>query len=248
MAAVAGQALDRLGHKGRPVAVLFGNGLDHEFEERVLVGRAQRVVELPVHLKLAVGVLVVVLVRPPAQLQHIVADLGDDIVAAHHRLLVVAGLFGAVVGVGNLGSLRRKQEEFGLHPGFDAQAIGLGAGKQAVEYVARGLLHQFVFHHQISGDPGDFALPRQLDHRGRVRHGEHVGVRRGHIQPAGEPGEACAFFLHVRDGLRGHQFGPLRTEQIGERDHEVLNAFFFGEGREVGGHVTLRKSDGCRGL
>jgi hypothetical protein len=48
--------------------------------------------KVPVHLELAVGVLVVVLVRAPAEFQHVVADLGDHVVAAHQCLLVVAGL------------------------------------------------------------------------------------------------------------------------------------------------------------
>ena len=42
--------------------MLFGDRLDHELEEAVLVGGLQRVVVIPVHLELAVGVLVVVLV------------------------------------------------------------------------------------------------------------------------------------------------------------------------------------------
>ena len=61
----------------------------------------ERVVEVPVHLELAVGVLVVVLVRAPAELQHVVADLADDVVAAHQRLLVVAGLGRVILGVGD---------------------------------------------------------------------------------------------------------------------------------------------------
>jgi hypothetical protein len=47
--------------------MLLGHRLDHELEEAVLVGGGERVVELPVHLELAVGVLVVVLVRAPAE-------------------------------------------------------------------------------------------------------------------------------------------------------------------------------------
>ena len=70
VAAVAGQALEGLRHEGRAQAVLLGDRLDHELEERMLVGGDERVVELPVHLELAVGVLVVVLVGLPAELQH----------------------------------------------------------------------------------------------------------------------------------------------------------------------------------
>jgi hypothetical protein len=102
MAAVAGQPLDRFGHEGRAEAMCLGHRLDHELEEAVLVGGRQRVVEFPVHLELAVGVLVVVLVGSPAEIQHVVADFAHHVVAAHHRLLVVAGLHGGVVFVGHL--------------------------------------------------------------------------------------------------------------------------------------------------
>ena len=105
VAAVAGETGERLGHERRAQAVLLGDRLDHELEERVPVGGDERVVEVPVHLELAVGVLVVVLVRAPAELQHVVADFGDDVVAAHQRLLVVAGLDGVILVVGDGGAV-----------------------------------------------------------------------------------------------------------------------------------------------
>ncbi len=98
MAAVAGQVRERLRHEGRAQAVLLGDRLDHELEEGVPVGGGERVVVFPVHLELAVRVLMVVLVGLPAERQHVVADFGDHVVAAHQRLLVVAGLLGPVVG------------------------------------------------------------------------------------------------------------------------------------------------------
>ena len=90
----------------QPLPVRFGNGFGMKVARRPCfsaidltmnlkkhaVGGDQRVVVVPVHLELAVGVLMVVLVGLPAELQHGVADLGDDVVAAHQRLLVVAGL------------------------------------------------------------------------------------------------------------------------------------------------------------
>src|SRR6266481_6692572 len=70
---VARKALERLGHEGGAQAMFLGNRLDHELEERVLVGGGQCVVEFPVHLELAVGRLVIVLVGLPAERQHGVA-------------------------------------------------------------------------------------------------------------------------------------------------------------------------------
>ena len=96
--------------------------LRHELEERVPVGRDERVVEVPVHFELAVGVLVVVLVGAPAQLQHVVADFGDHVVAAHQGLLVVARLGRLVGGVRDGGAVGRGQEEFALDAGLDVEA------------------------------------------------------------------------------------------------------------------------------
>ena len=67
MAAVAGQMGEGLGHEGGAQAVLLGERLDHVLEEGVPVGGDQGVVVEPVHLELAVGVLVVVLVRRPSR-------------------------------------------------------------------------------------------------------------------------------------------------------------------------------------
>ena len=80
------------------------------------VGGGERVVVLPVHLELAVRVLMVVLIGLPAERQHVVADLGDDVVAAHQGLLIVAGLLGDVGGIGDLDAVRRDEEELALRP------------------------------------------------------------------------------------------------------------------------------------
>jgi hypothetical protein len=50
------------------------------------------VIEDPVHFELAIRVLVVVLIRFPTELEHVIADLCDDVIAAHQGLLIVAGL------------------------------------------------------------------------------------------------------------------------------------------------------------
>ena len=67
VAAIAGDMGERLGHEGCAQAVVLGDRLDHELEEGMPVGGHQHVVVVPVHLELAVGVLVIVLVGTPAQ-------------------------------------------------------------------------------------------------------------------------------------------------------------------------------------
>ena len=40
-----------------------------------------------------------------------------------------------------------------------------------------------------------------------------AGVRSSHVAKAGKTG---AVFLHIRNRARGHQFGALPTEEVGE--------------------------------
>ena len=82
MAAAAREIDEGLGHEGGAKPMLLGNGLHHELEEGQLVRRRQRVIEIPVDLELAIGVLVVVLIGPPAQLNHGRGNLGDHVDAA----------------------------------------------------------------------------------------------------------------------------------------------------------------------
>ena len=70
VAAVAREFGHGLGHEAGPHALRFGQGLHHHLEKGVAIGRHQGLGEGPVHLKLAIGVLVVGLVGPPAQLLH----------------------------------------------------------------------------------------------------------------------------------------------------------------------------------
>ena len=62
--------------------MLLGDRLHHEFEEGELIGRGQRVIEIPVDLELAIGVLMVILIGPPAQLNHGCGNFGDHVDAA----------------------------------------------------------------------------------------------------------------------------------------------------------------------
>jgi len=64
----------------------------HVLEEHDAVRRHKRVVIVPIDLELAVGVLVISLVRPPAKFLHILDECADQIVSAHQRVRVVARL------------------------------------------------------------------------------------------------------------------------------------------------------------
>ena len=107
--------------------MLLGDRLDHVLEERVPVGGLQGVVILPVHLELAVGVLMIVLIGAPAEIEHGIADLGDDVVAAHQRLLVVAGLRLVIARVGDGAAVGRDQEELAFDAGLQLVALAAAA-------------------------------------------------------------------------------------------------------------------------
>jgi hypothetical protein len=122
--------------------VLFGHRFHHELEKGMFVGSFQGVVVFPVHFKLPDSIFVVVLIGLPAKLQHVIADLGDYIIAAHDGLLVVTGFFGSVVGIRYLFAIRGQQEEFRLDPGFDSQTLGGSFCHQLFQHVAGGLGNQ----------------------------------------------------------------------------------------------------------
>ncbi len=247
VAAVARQFLERLGHEGGAQPVPFGDRLHHELEEAVPVGGDQRVVVFPVHLELAVRVLMVVLIGLPAEIEHVAADFRDHVIAAHQRLLVVAGLLRGIHAVGDLVALRRDQEEFGLDPGLDAQAHPGGLGQQPLEHVARRLRDRLALHVKVGGDPGDLGLPGQLRDRGGIGHCKEVGMRGRQVQPCGKAGKARAAGLHVADGRRRHQLGPLRSEEVGIGDHEIPDAAFRGPCGQIGCHrCSLSSSCLCK--
>ena len=222
VAAVAGQVRERLRHEGRAQAVLLGDRLDHELEERMTVGGLQRAVVLPVHLELAVRVLVVVLVRPPAERDHAVADLGDGRVAAHQRLLVVAGLRLRVGAVRDRAAVGQDEKVFALDAGLQVVAVLRGVRDGALEHLTRVLRHRLAVHHQVAGDPRDLRLPRKLDRGRKIGHHQDVGMRGRHVEPHREAGEARAGLGHGVDRGRRHELRPHRAEQIDERDQEVF--------------------------
>src|SRR6266481_1732465 len=67
--AISGQMHKRFRHKGGTQPMLLGELFDHEFEEHVAICSDERIVIGPVHLELAVCILVITLVGPPAKAQ-----------------------------------------------------------------------------------------------------------------------------------------------------------------------------------
>ena len=97
MAPIARKIRKRLRHKRCTQPVLLGNCLYHIFKEHVSIRCHEGIVIVPVHFKLAVGILMIVLIRSPAQLNHTVADFTDHVVLPHKCRLIVTGLLLSII-------------------------------------------------------------------------------------------------------------------------------------------------------
>ena len=114
--AAAGELGEGLGPEAHPSAQRFRHRLGHHPEEGVAVGGHQGVREGPVDLELAVGILVIGLIRPPAQLLHRFEQAADQLELAHQRQLVVAGFALGVVDIGDRRARRAAAERTRLPP------------------------------------------------------------------------------------------------------------------------------------
>ena len=226
--------------------MLLGDRLDHIFEERHPVGGGQRVGELPVHLELAVGVLVIVLVRRPAELEHGIADLADHVVAAHQRRLVVAGLRLGVRRIADRRAVGAHQEELAFDAGLHCKAGVCRLRHHLLENVAGRLLDQLAVHVGVGGEPADLALPGKLDQARWIGNGEHVGIGGRHVEPAGETGEAGAVLGHVADRGGRRQLGAQRAEQIDIGNQEIFDPALAGLDCKIDRHVTALSTPKAR--
>ena len=228
VAAIAGQVRERLRHECRAHAVLFGYRLCHVLEEGVPVCGHESVVKVPIHLELAVSVLVVALIGLPSQLQHAIADLADDVVPAHEGRLVVAGFRLPVRSVTDIAALGSDEEEFTLHSAFELHALFGCFGDQTLQRIARRLPDGLAAHPGIGGQPRNFRFPGQLDETSRVGHRKNIGIGRCHVEPGRETGKSGSGLHHLRDSRGRHEFRPQRTEQIRIGDEKILDTAFFG--------------------
>ncbi len=193
----------------------------------------------PVHLELAVGVLVVVLIGRPAELEHGVADRGDHLVAAHQGRLVVAGLVLGVARVGDRAAVGRDDEVFALDPGLHPPAV-LGRGRDlALEDDAGRALDLLAVHPEIGREPADLGPPGQPGEALRIGHREHVRIGGRHVEPGGETREACADPLHLADRRGRHQLGAQHAEQIDEADQEVPDPLLLCDLCEIRRHPRV---------
>ena len=128
---------------------------------------------------------------------------------------------------------------FRLDAGFHSIAQFHCGTQYALEHVARCLFDGCSIHHQVACDPGNLLFPGQLRDARCIRHSEHIGMRRCHIQICGEARKSGTVLFHARSGRGGNELGALHPSQIGKVEKEVLDALFLCEGFQLAGHVLF---------
>ena len=191
--AVAGQVRERLRHEGRDQPPLLRHRLDHVAVEDGAVAGRERVGVAPVLLELAVRVLVVGRVQPPAERVDVAHHLGDEVEVAGQRADVVAGLIEGVERVGELDPAVlgvADEEVLELVADLELVAGVRGARDLVAEDRPRAVRPLLALDRRVAGEPTDLGLPRQARERPGVRHRDQVGVVGRLADVAGrEPGE-----------------------------------------------------------
>jgi len=198
--AVAGQVAERLGHVGRDGAVPLGHLVGHHLEERVAVGRVERVRVLPVDLELGGRVFVIRGVRLPAQLLQVAHQRAQVAQVRGEALEVVARLLERVVS----GGVERGDRSVGTAGdehvlGLDTDLHRVAGGGQAIDLVAEGgpraVRPVLAVDLDVARKPGHSGLPRHERVGREVRHADEVMVVRALAHSdgrrAGEPGTAA---------------------------------------------------------
>ena len=234
VAAVAGEFGHGLGHEAGPHALRFGQGFDHHLEKGVAIGRHQGLGEGPVHLKLAIGVLVVGLVRAPAQLLHALEQGADQGETAHQRHLVVTGFALAIVGIGRPQAGGIEQEKLGLHATAQLKAQPSSPLPLALQQAPRALLHRHAIEAEVGRHPAHLGLPGQGHQAGGIGDRHHIAIGGREIEPGGKAGKAGPRLSH-RSHRRGrHQLGALHPEQIREGHQQKTEALVPDQAGEIG--------------
>src|SRR5262249_40290877 len=70
-------------------------------------------------------------------------------------------------------------------------------------------------------------LPGQLNQAVRVGHCQDVWIRRRHVEPSGEAGEAGTGFGNCIDRASGHDLSSHGAEQVEEGNEEIFDPLLF---------------------
>ena len=223
----AGEVPERLRHEGGGHARLVRERVHHVAEEDEPVGGRERVGEGEVLLELAVRVLVVVGVVPPAELVHVPRHRGQVVEHPGQALGVVTGHPGPVERVGQLDAALvapPDQEVLRLAAHVVDVAALARLGQHPLQDQARGVRPRLALDLDVALQHGEPRLPRHERVRRRVRHRDHVGVRRALAhRPGREPGEARPAEQHVERGGRDH-LGAGLAVHVHEHGEEELDA------------------------
>ena len=154
-----------------------------------------------------------------------VADFGDDVVAAHQRLLVVAGLRLRVGAVGDRAAVGRDQEKLALDAGLHLVAVLRGILDDALEHLARVLRRPACRPSTDRRRPRRPPASRAAGWRSRdrasrgCRDGPASCRARSRSRRSPRPAFAIASIAAA-----GTSLARMRAEQIDEGDQEIFDA------------------------
>ena len=164
VAAAARAVGERLGHVRGDGAVPYGELAGHHLEEGIAVGGCQRITVDEVELVLAVGVLVVGLVRVPPEPRHSVHHIAEVALYVGDSFEVVAGLGERVDVVGveyanRAVGVARHEEVLRLDARVENVALFTGVVEDALEVDAGIIWVRLVVDVEIGGEPGNALGP-----------------------------------------------------------------------------------------
>ena len=111
-----------------------------------MIRRFQAVVVMPIDFELTVGIFVIILVGPPAQLAQGGTDFRDYVVTAHQRRLVVTRLLLNITVIGNRRAVFVDQMKLRFHTGFHQQSLFGGLRNHRLQNIAGCLRNPSVVY------------------------------------------------------------------------------------------------------
>ena len=227
VAAVPGQARERLRHERCDAAVLLRQRVHHVAEEDGTVAAGERVRVLEVLLELPVRVLVVVRVVAPAELVAVLRHRRQEVVLSRQPGHVVTGLLERVHLVGDLDrpvGVQLHEEVLELAADLELVAL-LGCLREHVPQDRAGAVRPgFALDGDVAGEAREVLLPGDEREAREIGHRRDVGIARELTDLAGcEAGEPGALLEEAVEVRGGDQLGTRSAVQVDELREDELD-------------------------
>ncbi len=240
MEPVAGLVGERLGHERGVQPLPTGQRVHHQAQHDEPVGGGECIAVPEVLLELAVGVLVVVGVVPPAHGVHVARHGREVVEHGREPTGVVAGQHGGVPLVGRAERavvVAVQHRVLGLDTRLEHQVLFGRPGDRPLEDHPGRIGPLLALDRGVALHRGDVGLPRQ--HRVRERVGQRQDVRVGGRLahgPGGEPGEPGPDLEQVVYRGHRHELGARLAVHLHEHGVDELDAVVGDAGLELFGH------------